>query len=381
MDWDSVCFNAAAFIAGLFLLEFGADRFIDNTATVARRLRVSPTLIALLTAGAEWEELVVVVAAISQRRSNLAMGNILGSSISNILGAFSLGLIFHPGAVTFDRSSKIYSAALLGFTTILSALLAFGMLGRAAGAMLVALFVGYVVSVGYSIYKDILAAPEDSDSDDDSGSDSDSDSDSDGEGYDEEKPNEGGREGGNDGMGEASAPHEVIPLTASGRPSKSLAPTRRRPARSLVYHMCQLLLGFLVLSLSGYILSHSVSAMADSFQLSSTLLGMTVLSIATTLPEKCIAIVSGARGHGGIVVANTAGSNVFLLTLCSGVLFLAGNLEYLRHSVTGFELAVTWVSSLLFFLAVFFGANRWVGVALFSLYIGFIVFEFTVNRR
>ncbi len=55
-DWDSLCFNAAAFVAGLFLLEFGADKFVDNTAITARRLGISQTLIALLTAGAEWEE-------------------------------------------------------------------------------------------------------------------------------------------------------------------------------------------------------------------------------------------------------------------------------------------------------------------------------------
>jgi Ca2+/Na+ antiporter len=56
MNWDTICFNGSAFIAGLFLLEFGADRFIDHTAIVATRLGVSQTLIALLTAGAEWEE-------------------------------------------------------------------------------------------------------------------------------------------------------------------------------------------------------------------------------------------------------------------------------------------------------------------------------------
>lgn len=56
MNWDSVFFNASAFTAGLFLLEFGADRFIDHTAIVAHRLGVSQTLVALLTAGAEWEE-------------------------------------------------------------------------------------------------------------------------------------------------------------------------------------------------------------------------------------------------------------------------------------------------------------------------------------
>jgi Ca2+/Na+ antiporter len=56
VDVDVVCFNIAAFIGGLFVLEFGADKFVDHTAKVAARLRIPPTLIALLTAGAEWEE-------------------------------------------------------------------------------------------------------------------------------------------------------------------------------------------------------------------------------------------------------------------------------------------------------------------------------------
>jgi Ca2+/Na+ antiporter len=56
VDYDNVFFNIAAFIGGLFVLEFGADKFIDNTAKVAARLRISPVLIALLTSGAEWEE-------------------------------------------------------------------------------------------------------------------------------------------------------------------------------------------------------------------------------------------------------------------------------------------------------------------------------------
>ena len=53
---DVVAFNIAAFITSLFLLEFGADKFIDHTAIVARRINVSQAVIGLLTAGAEWEE-------------------------------------------------------------------------------------------------------------------------------------------------------------------------------------------------------------------------------------------------------------------------------------------------------------------------------------
>ena len=58
IDTDNVVFNIAAFIGGLFVLEFGADKFIDHTAKLAARTGLPPTLIALLTAGAEWEEVV-----------------------------------------------------------------------------------------------------------------------------------------------------------------------------------------------------------------------------------------------------------------------------------------------------------------------------------
>jgi hypothetical protein len=53
---DALLFPAASFVGGLFMLEYGADAFVDHTAALARRLGVSPTLIALATVGAEWEE-------------------------------------------------------------------------------------------------------------------------------------------------------------------------------------------------------------------------------------------------------------------------------------------------------------------------------------
>jgi Ca2+/Na+ antiporter len=51
-----VAYNIAVLISTLFLLEFGADKFIDHAAIVARRTRIPETIIGLLTAGGEWEE-------------------------------------------------------------------------------------------------------------------------------------------------------------------------------------------------------------------------------------------------------------------------------------------------------------------------------------
>lgn len=57
---DVVAFNIGAFVSTLFLLEFGADKFIDHTSIVAGRIGVSEVVIGLLTAGAEWEEVGVI---------------------------------------------------------------------------------------------------------------------------------------------------------------------------------------------------------------------------------------------------------------------------------------------------------------------------------
>jgi Ca2+/Na+ antiporter len=53
---DVLVYNIAAFIATLPLLEIGADKCIDHIAIVARRTRIPDTLIGLITAGGEWEE-------------------------------------------------------------------------------------------------------------------------------------------------------------------------------------------------------------------------------------------------------------------------------------------------------------------------------------
>ena len=51
-----VAYNIASFITALFLLDYGADKFIDHTVVVAKRTGIPEAIIALLTAGAEWEE-------------------------------------------------------------------------------------------------------------------------------------------------------------------------------------------------------------------------------------------------------------------------------------------------------------------------------------
>ncbi len=296
----------------------------------------------------------------------MALGNAVGSSISNILGAFSLGLLFQTSIPTFDTSSKIYTAILLFCTSAITALALTNLLGKAVGGVLIASFGIYIVSIGWGIYIGTLTPAELSDSDDE-GSDDDSDVSS----TDVESSPSGPRDQ-DQQTTEASA---LLPESSSKIFKK---PNSNR--HSLTFHLLQVLMGFFALCISGYILSVSASALADALHLSGTVIGLTILSFATTLPEKFVAVFSGSRGHVGILVANTVGSNIFLLTLCLGIILVSTGGVF-DSDINKFELLSMWASSLVLFLLVFLGSRRWAGVLLLLMYIAFLVLEFTLYRR
>ncbi|KAF5604315.1 hypothetical protein FPCIR_860 [Fusarium pseudocircinatum] len=373
---DTIAYNVAVFISTLFLLEFGADKFVDHTAIVARRTGIPDTVIALLTAGAEWEELVVVVASLAQGRPSLAVGNIIGSAISNILGAFSLGLLFRPAGshVEFDRSSKIYSLCLLVITTFAAPIIYFSqrIIRLICGSFLIVLFAIYLISIGWAISRGSLTAPEGSDDDS-------SDDESDTSpiesaasvrspllpSREEHEPEDGDR-------------HQRVDGSPAAAGVTNLSSRQRR--RSLGYHIWFLALGFLAICLSGYVLSHAAINITEAIGISDVLFGIVILAIATTLPEKFVAVLSGNRGHVGILVANTVGSNVFLLTLCLGIVMVDTFGNFDGGNVNVPELCVLWGSTLALTTTVWYGErfDRWIGGAMLFGYILFVVLEFTI---
>lgn len=275
--------------------------------------------------------------------------------------------------------------------------------GKVAGIGLVVVFGVYVGSIGLAIYRGIVTPPE-NDSDSDSGSDSDSDSDSDEkisadrdyERVDEcpekfEKRLPAQTKTGPRGSSSSSTPEDLqngeesgsIPLSeiTFDEPESQEDPhPKAKPKHSTLYHIIHLLLGFTALWLSGYLLSHSLTTLAAEFHLSTSFLGITILSLATTLPEKMIAVLSGSRRQGGIMIANTVGSNIFLATLCTGVLFLAGDLDELEGSIESWELGVMWACAVNLFVIVMVGGRRWMGWVTLVCYFGFGVIEILTER-
>jgi Ca2+/Na+ antiporter len=286
----------------------------------------------------------------------------MGSAISNILGAFSLGLLCYPGGASFDSSAKIYSALQVLVTTLFVILAYFQQLNRITGGLLIALFGLYIISIGYAIYRGISELPQLSDSE-----------------SDDESTNVCAEQTPGQRASEAS-PLLGDTNTTQEMASASVDKGKKLP-RPLYHHVLQLIFGLLALSLSGYILAHSAGTIADSLHLSGTVFGLTVIAFATTLPEKLIAMLSGFRGQGGIIGAATAGSNIFLLTLCGGIVAVAGRPLDRSDTFVPFDLVTVWVSSVSFLAVVFLGPHRIAGLVLLAAYVIFLVMEVTVYRR
>jgi Ca2+/Na+ antiporter len=305
------------------------------------------------------------------------------------LGAFSLGLLFHgsDAPIEFARSSRIYSLILLVLTTFVVPLTCFPerIVWLVSGYLLVAFFAIYIGCVGWAITRGALTAPEDSeDSSDDESS---------------REDDEGQNERCISGLHSVTTPlradettpfltelpgfeddpdnRRAAPIIATTRIQSN---TRHGRCHTLHHHVGYLLFGFLAIFLAGYVLAHAATTIADEFEISDVLFGVVILSIATTLPEKFVAIMSGQRGHAGILVANTAGSNVFLLALCLGIVMLDTSGEFQRGNVNMAELGVLWVSTVAFTSTVCFGGkfSRWIGVAMLTAYVVFIILEFTI---
>lgn len=242
----------------------------------------------------------------------------------------------------------------------------FQQLNRVTGGLLIALFALYIISICYAIYRGISEPPQMSDSE-----------------SDDESTNVCAEQ--TPGQNAGPSASEASPLLGDTTTTQELASASvdkgKKLPRPLYHHVLQLIFGLLALSLSGYILARSAGTIADSLHLSGTVFGLTVIAFATTLPEKLIAMLSGFRGQGGIIVATTAGSNIFLLTLCVGIVAVAGKPLDRSDTFVLFDLVTVWVSSVSLLAVVFLGPYRIAGLVLLTAYVIFLVMEFTVYRR
>jgi cation:H+ antiporter len=127
------------------LLVVGAELFVENAASAARRLGVTVLAVGLLLAGAEPEELLTAVLASAQHRAGLAAGDAIGANVTMLTACLGLAALVRP----LRLGRRVMQYAALSAVAGLLALLALldGHIGRVEGALLVLAYIALVALV------------------------------------------------------------------------------------------------------------------------------------------------------------------------------------------------------------------------------------------
>lgn len=247
---------SAAVIVGLVILVWSADKFVIGAAATARRLGMSPLLVGLtiVAMGTSAPEMFVSAMAALDGAGNLAVGNALGSNITNI--ALVLGVTALISPIPLQKKLLKKELPLLVLISIIGGLtladLELNMIDGLIliGAMIVALY---------------LMFQESSES---------------GEAVVEE---------------DEAAEIENTPLSKA---------------------VIELLIGLVALMISSKMLVWGATLIAREFGISDLVIGLTIVAIGTSLPELAASVASALKGHHDIAIGNVIGSNMFnLLTV------------------------------------------------------------------
>lgn len=242
-----------AVIAGLVILVWSADQFVDGAASTARHFGMPPLLIGMVIVGfgTSAPEMVVSALAASQGNPGIALGNAYGSNIANIALVLGLTALISPIAV----HSKVLRKE-LPILIILTALAAFqlwdGDVSRTDAWVLLAVFTGLM---GWTIHQ--------------------------------------GLRNKEDVLGSEVAEE----LAISGIPLRQA--------------LLRLTGGLIVLVASSRLLVWGAVDIAQGLGVSDLVIGLTIIAVGTSLPELASSLIATCKGEHDIALGNVLGSNIF----------------------------------------------------------------------
>jgi len=284
---------------GLALLVVGAELLVRGAVRVAECFGVSPLLIGitLVGFGTSTPELVTSVQAALVGSSGIAVGNIVGSNIANILLILGLAALISPIAVE-SRALKRDGAVVLAVSLAFAAVAVSVGLERGVGVAFVAALAAYVVFA-----------------------------------YRQERDRPDGHTA---AFGRAEAVGMVRPaLRPSGRRPRALAALG---AAALV------IVGLAVVVLGGRVLVGAAVDLARIAGISEAVIGLTIVAVGTSAPELVTSLVAAVRRQSDVAIGNVLGSNVYNLMGIGGLTALIRPTpvpDQIAHTDVPFMLGIT----------------------------------------
>ncbi len=308
------------FALGFIILIKGADALVDGASAIARKLRISSIVIGLtiVAFGTSAPEFIVNIFASINGNTEIAIGNILGSNIANIL------LILGISAIIFPLTSKketvwkeipfsLLAALVLGIMAndVIIDKGSFSGLTRIDGLILIAFFIIFLYYT-YGIARNMPQEP----------------------------------------------------------------PKNSEKIMGLFKAIVLIILGLVGLTIGGKWIVDGAVKIAEFLNISQSLIGLTIVAVGTSLPELATSAMAAYKKEADIAIGNIVGSNIFNIFWILGVSALIRPLPFLPSSQL--DLAMTAFASLILFITMFIGKKhileRWQGIVLVLLYIVYIIF-------
>ncbi len=306
---------------GLVLLIAGGELLVRGAVSSAKSFGVSPLLIGLTLVGfgTSTPELVTSVTAALNGSPGIAVGNVVGSNIANILFILGLSAVIYPLAVNPKGFKRDAIMVILAAVACLAVVL-YGRMGPLVGVAFIVSLIAYVIYV-----------------------------------YLQEK----------------SAPDEAALV------SEHRAEDARPGSRNMFVSLGMAVFGIAVTIFGAKFLVNGSIDLAKGLGISDTIIGLTIVAVGTSMPELITSVMAAFRKHADVAYGNIIGSNIF------NVLFILGATAIIQPIDMPAQIAAfdIWVMLAATALLVFFARTGvklqrwegWVFLLCYMAYTGYLI--------
>ena len=314
---------------GLVLLVAGGEALVRGSVAVAQRMGVSPMLIGLTLVGfgTSTPELVTSLQAALIGAPGVAVGNVVGSNIANILLILGVAALILPMATTkeaFRRDGTV----LVGVSFLLLGIALTGTLSRWVGILFLGLLVAYTVYTYFTERQTESASA----------------------------------------VVHAAEANDIADL----------------PPRDMGYGLGFV---FIVGGIAGVVygaslLVEAALVIARAAGLSEAVIGLTLVALGTSLPELVTSVMAAIRKHTDVAFGNIIGSNIFNILGIAGVTAVVSPIS-IPPEIVRFDIWIMVATALLLvaFATTGWRVNRWEGAALLACYVGYIAVQLSPSAR
>jgi cation:H+ antiporter len=306
------------FVVGIFLLIFGANWLVDGASSLAKRFNVSDLLIGLtiVALGTSAPEMVVNVTASIQGSTDMAIGNAIGSNIFNGMVILGISAVLNPVNVKHNTIWKEIPLCLLA--AIVAWLVANDTLFNGDTVSVISRSDGLLMLCFFGIFMYYVIGVAKSDTD-------------------------------------PGDPVAVMPLY-----------------QSIIY----IILGIGGLVVGGNWIVDGGVAMARAFRISEAVIGLTIISAGTSLPELATSAVAAYKKNSDIAIGNVVGSNIMNIFLILGTSAVFTPLPF--NATMNTDLLINICVSIAMFVFLFTGKgrriDRWEGGVLVTVYVAYVAY-------